>query len=188
MQAEFDRLKACLKTHWPEGYAALNPPVTEAELQSLETTLGFPVPAELKALLSIHNGQDHRVAGVLYGWEFLSAADIGDQWLIWKGLLDNGTFEGVHSEPDEGIKNDWWNPKWIPLTSSGSGDHHCFDIAPDLGGASGQIISMWHDGAEREHLAPSLSRWLIQFTDGITSGDYIYADEYEAIVPKEDVI
>ncbi len=57
--------------------------------------------------------------GFMDAWEFLSLSRMLDEWRIWKGLLDGGDLAGAKSEPEEGVaddSDDWWNPKWVPLT------------------------------------------------------------------------
>ena len=109
------------------------------------------------------------------------------QWRIWKELLDEGAFEGDTGEPASGIKADWWNAKWIPITHDGSGNHLCLDLDPAPGGKMGQIITMWHDEGSRSVVTGSLTDWLTQLAEGYENGEWVYSDEYGAVVRIEDV-
>ncbi|WP_332455118.1 SMI1/KNR4 family protein [Burkholderia ubonensis] len=69
-------------------------------------------------------------------------------------------------EPEPGIRGDWYNLKWIPLTHNGSGDHLCVDLDPDEGGRIGQVIRVWHDSPERELVAKGVGEWLARGVPG----------------------
>jgi cell wall assembly regulator SMI1 len=100
--------------------------------------------------------------------------------------LDAGTFEGVQSVRALGIQPQWWDAKWIPITYDGAGNHHCLDLNPTAHGASGQIITMWHDMPERELVASSFHSWLAVYIDGLEAGQYVYSAEYAGIVEVRD--
>lgn len=96
-------------------------------------------------------------------------------------MLNDGVFvydgEAITSDPDPGIKNDWWNPKWIPITADGCGDNFCIDMDPAEAGRAGQIISMWHDAGWREIKSNSFENWIIQYASDPKSGKYIYEEQ-----------
>ncbi len=164
----------------------MNPPASDEQIAQLETQLNAKLPADFIACLKVHNGQNG-VASVFDGMEFLSCEEIYRQWGIWKGLLDGGDFKGVSSEPDEGIKSDWWNSKWIPFTHNGSGDHLCLDLDPAQSGAVGQVITMWHDMEARELKAKSFGEYFEAYVAGVLAGQYVYAKEYGGMVGADDV-
>jgi cell wall assembly regulator SMI1 len=187
MKNLWDRFEAWLAENWPEGLACLNPPASDEQITSLEQALGVKLPEDYVTCLKIHNGQRTNSGGDLFdGGEFLSSDEVLGQWNIWKELLDDGDFDGAESEPAHGIGNDWWNARWIPFTHNGGGDHFCIDLAPAATGQAGQVISMWHDSAERTLLAPDFGAWLKTYVDAVCAGDYVYAEEYDAIVSRED--
>lgn len=177
MKNEWDRLEGWLSGHWPEGLYDLNPPATDAEISALETALGVRLPADFIACLKIHNGQKALAGGLFDGAEFLSTAAILTQWEIWKGLLDEGDFDSILSNPELGIKNDWWNARWIPFTHNGGGDHYCLDLDPDDRGFCGQIITMWHDMGDRNIQGKSFQRWFQRYVDAVLNGQYAYSEE-----------
>jgi cell wall assembly regulator SMI1 len=55
----WDRFEGWLATNMPDEHATLRPPATAEEISSVETTYGFPLHPELKALLQRHNGVYH---------------------------------------------------------------------------------------------------------------------------------
>lgn len=98
----------------------------------------------------------------------------------------SGDFEGIESEPQKGIRKDWWNARWIPFTHNGGGDHLCIDLAPDVAGRTGQIITMWHDMGERELKAPSFEAWFEGYVEAVIAGEFVYSKDYGGIVSKDD--
>ena len=82
-------------------------------------------------------------------------------------LNDGGDFDDLEATADEGIKEVWWNTKWLPIASNGLGDLICFDLAPAKGGNKGQVITFRHDQGRRERLAWSLGEWLAATADEI---------------------
>jgi cell wall assembly regulator SMI1 len=186
MQSLWTRFEAWLSENWPEGLASLNPPATNEQIAHLQEALGVTLPDDYVACLKIHNGQNTNVGGLFDGSEFLSNDEILAQWAVWKDLLDGGEFADIESEPANGVRNDWWNASWIPFTHNGGGDHLCLDLAPDASGSSGQVITMWHDSAERELLAPSFGSWFNSYTKRVFSGDIVYSPEYGGLINRED--
>ena len=88
--------------------------------------------------------------------------------------------------PDKGIKNDWWNDSWIPITYDGSGNHYCLDLDPTEEGIYGQIIRMWHDDAERTLVANSFKEWIVDYKDKLVSGQMVYSEDYFGIIDKDE--
>lgn len=185
MDEIFNKFKAWLKSNYEEGLNDLNPPATDSDIQELEQALGFSLPKDLAHCLRIHNGQGSCAGGLFDGAEFLSCSRILDEWHVWKGLAEDGFFEDNQAEPDTGIKEDWWNSKWIPFTYNGTGDHYCVDVDPGQFGSVGQVISMWHDSAERWLLADSFYDWFNDYVEALIAGDYAYSAEYGSILPVE---
>ena len=118
--------------------------------------------------------------------ELLSTERIFNEWTVWKELLDGGDFDGINSIPDHGVKDDWWNKRWIPITYDGSGNHYCIDLDPTEKGKRGQIIRMWHDSPEREIVAGSFYEFFSNYVKGIESGQYIYSEDWYGIINKDD--
>lgn len=143
---------------WP-ALDDLNPPATDAEITTLEQQLGVTLPADYVQVLRQHNGQRGLGDGLFDGQEFLSAQNVLAQWQIWKGLHDAGEFKTLHSSPVAGVRADWWNPRWIPFTHDGGGNHLCLDLDPAEGGTAGQVITVWHDSGERALAGSSFGDW-----------------------------
>jgi len=170
---------------WIEGNAPhllnyLGPPASIQDLQNFESKLGIRLSEGFKEFYMVHNGQINESECLIYEHTILPLKRILSEWKVKTDLLNEGEFiyDGViaTSDPDPGIKNDWWNAKWIPVTSDGCGDNFCIDMDPDDGGRVGQIISMWHDAGWRELKSNSFEDWLTQYANDLVQGQYTYEE------------
>lgn len=167
MQAIWDRLEFWLKVNMPEVYNDLLPGATDEEIHTAEELMNIEFPEDVKVSYQIHNGQLGGAAPMMGEWQLLPMQVIMRQWQIMQDLIERGEFANVKSRPSDGIRDDWWNSKWIPLGYNGAGDFHCLDLEPSLGGEVGQIISFWHVDETREKLANNFREWLQQFADDL---------------------
>ncbi|ANQ49389.1 molybdenum cofactor biosynthesis protein MoeA [Flammeovirga sp. MY04] len=165
----------------------LNTNASEVDITKLEKTIGGKLPKDYIEFLKIHNGQERDSEGLIDTEEFLSTDRVIEEWSVWKDLLDKGDFKESESEPDEGIKPDWWNSKWIPITYDGNGNHYCIDIDPSSSGTNGQIIRMWHDSGERELIANSFKEWISNYVNDLEKGKYVYSEDWGGIINKEEL-
>jgi cell wall assembly regulator SMI1 len=179
-----------LKAIAPDIFSGLNLGVTDDQVTKLENIIKTKLPDDFVEFYKVHNGQERNSAGFIDCEEFLSFDRIGDEWKIWKDLLDTKTFEDddepYTSTPDKGIKNDWWNDHWIPITYDGSGNHYCLDLDPTEEGKYGQIIRMWHDDDERSLVANSFKEWMTSYKDQLVSGQMVYSEKYFGIIDKNE--
>lgn len=185
MKEIWQEIEQALTEIAPAVLNSLNGGATAAEIAKIEKLIGAKLPEDFVSFYKIHNGQADG-PGMLYGEEFLSVKRIQDEWYIWKKLLDDGTFEDAESDPDLGIKADWWNARWIPFSYDGSGNHFCLDLDPDSGGNYGQVIRMWHDDEVRALKANSFTEWVTIYTDKLTSGQLVYSEDRYGIVAKSE--
>jgi cell wall assembly regulator SMI1 len=184
----WQRIENWLRSNAPSIAQGLNPPASIAEIQSTEKLLGIQFPDDVRQSYLLHNGQSQESPPMLEGWEWLSLERIRDEWTVWNELLQGGDFEGLENESDgQLIVTDWWHPKWIPLTYSGAGDHHCLDMNPGPQGKIGQIIEMWHDDGERPWIAASFREWISSFADELERGEYVLSEEYGSLCRVEDL-
>ena len=138
---------------------------SEAAIVAAEQELGATFPAEVRAWFAAHDGAGEQF--IADNRELLSLQRVVSEWKIWKGLLDEGTFEdNDHGSPGPGVQQVWWIPEWIPLSYDGAGNHDVLDLAPASGGKVGQILSFWHDDDVREVIAPNMLDWLLGVTWG----------------------
>jgi cell wall assembly regulator SMI1 len=187
MRDVWQHIDKWLRVNAPQVLDTLQAGASEEEIRETEKFLSVEFPAEVKDSYRIRNGQSRGDVGFINGLEFLSLARMREEWAVWKDLLDSGGFEGFESEPEKQVRTDWWNPKWIPLTSDWGGNYECLDLAPTEEGEVGQIISMWHDEAKRQVLADSFRGWLEQFANDLEAGRYVLAEEYDSLVSIDDI-
>ncbi|WP_256991432.1 SMI1/KNR4 family protein [Burkholderia sp. AU6039] len=170
LRETWQRLEAAFAADASRLPGGLNGPASDDEIAALQTALGTRLPDAFVDSLRIHDGQADSGDEFSGSDALLSSHEILAQWRIWKGLVDGGDFDGMESEPDPGIGDDWYNLKWIPFTHDGSGNHLCLDLEPAEDGCSGQVIRVWHDDARRERIAGGFSEWLARIADEGRSG------------------
>lgn len=184
MTGTWKRIEYWLKGHAPILLSNLREPATSAEINDLEKTLSIKLPKSYIDFLKIHNGQIESGYGLI-DLEILNSTEyISSHWSMWDELLRQDEFKTYKSTPDAGIKDDWWNTKWIPITSDGAGNHICIDLDPAQGGKRGQIISMIHDSPERELLANSFEEFIKEYVSDLEKGKCAYYEEYKGVSRK----
>lgn len=157
------RLDEWLADNPEEIPSRLNPAASDEDMLALEAALDVKLPEDFVESLKVHNGQPSIAGDFFDGDGLLAVEDILSEWSAWKELVTSGDFDECTSEPDEGIKDDWYNLNWIPFTSNGGGDHLCLDLDPTDGGTVGQVIRVWHDDDRRTLVARSFREWLHRF-------------------------
>jgi cell wall assembly regulator SMI1 len=176
---------------WLEGNAPhllqqLNKGATQTEIDQLETLIDKKLPDDFIEFYKIHNGQQYSQEGIINHEQLLSIEYIIGHWENWEGLLCEFENEDdpITSEPDEGVKDNWWNPLWIPFTHDGSGNNICIDLDPSKQGHFGQVIRMWHDSSYRELYASSFTEWFENYISGLEAGKFVYAEGW-GLVDKD---
>jgi cell wall assembly regulator SMI1 len=175
--ASWKRIETWLKKKAPEVRRSLGRKATPQEIERTEAALGVSLPGDVKESYRVHNGQPEDLALVPppeeydAGYSLLPLNRMAAEWRVWKELVDSGEFANDRCAPDTGIRDDWWNPGWMPFAGNGGGDFLCIDLAPADGGTSGQVITMFHAEKKRELLAPSFRDWLSNLADGLEGGE-----------------
>src|SRR5215469_9178270 len=142
--AAWERIGAWLRRNASDIHASLRAGASPAEVREIESALSCALPEPMVSSYLIHNGMRPGVGPLIAGWRLLSLAEIVQEWQRWKQLSDEGVFTGMESDAAAQIQSDWWNAKWIPIGSNGSGDFACVDLDTPPTGALGQIISLYH--------------------------------------------
>ncbi len=189
MEEIWARIDAWLKVNAPVVFHSLQPGASDSQIQAVEHALSVQFPEDVRAFYCIHNGQstvDYGAHGLIpLGREFLCLERIQEEWQINEEVLGMQTYNESRNNTERGIRTDFWNRRWIPLTSDGGGDHECLDLDPDEGGAFGQVISWMHDDDTKKILAPSFRSWLEDYATKLESGEYVFSKEYDGIVTLE---
>lgn len=161
----FDAWVQAMPDAVPDG---LNGPAADDDIRVLEGALGAKLPDDFVASLKIHNGQASRYRADFDGEVLLDVKGILSEWSGWRDLVVKGAFEGTTSDPDSGVKDDWFNIGWIPFTKDGMGNGLCLDLDPAPGGTVGQVIRVCHDDERRECLAVGFEQWLSRTVKALT--------------------
>ena len=194
MKDTWERIENWIKANYIEILETLNSGAKEQDFIKFKSVVGLDLPEPFRDFLSIHNGQTWTHLKLFDGYRLLSIEDIIDEWENWNSVLPEIDAQcreeyGVRASslPEKGIKDDWWNHAWIPITSNGSGDSYCIDLDPTPEGQQGQIVRMWHDVPERELIAASFSEWISKYVNDLENGSYVPSSEigWGGVVRKE---
>ena len=170
------RLDAWYSAQLPPDRYRFNPPATEAQLDAFELLVGIKLPKAYRQLYRWHDGEDDDRWGHIYGLPLLPLREAGFQWKAWKGVLAD--FDGNRYEisgrgwPEGAVDPAYINPRWIPLTHDGSGNHIGLDFDPWPRGRVGQVILFGRDEDVKAVLAQSLGKFLEWIAGLLESGNF----------------
>ncbi|HET7316061.1 MAG TPA: SMI1/KNR4 family protein [Sphingomicrobium sp.] len=172
------RLDAWYTAHLSPDLYVFNPPAAEAQLDAFERLVGLELPRAYRQLYRWHDGDSDKDDrwGHIYGLPLLSLHSAASQWKAWNDVLagfggDRYKIRGG-SWPEGAVDPAYINPRWIPLTHDGSGNHIGMDFDPWPEGRVGQIILYGRDQDVKAVLAPSLGAFLEWIADLLESGNF----------------
>ena len=195
MKDLWHRFENWLEQNIPDAIQTLNLGASLEEIEAIQNILNIKLPDDYIASCMIHNGQNQESPSLTCWGTLLSLGVISDssfttvraEWTILKGVYDedwNNESEG--DRLDNLVKNFWWIPKWIPITSNGCGDGFCLDLDPGENGTQGQVIEFIHDSGSRKVEAPSFRSWFEQLVNGVEEGSIVYDEEW-GLVSRDDL-
>ena len=168
------RLDAWYAAHLSPKQYKLNPPATDAQIDAFERLVGVKFPSSYRQLYRWHDGEDEDRWGHIYGIPLLSLSHAAYEWKNWHDVLGR-EFRGdryaipADSWPRGAVDPAYINPRWIPLTADGSGNHIGIDMSPWPSGRVGQIILFGRDEDVKAVLAESLGKFL-EWIAGLLEG------------------
>lgn len=178
--------------HWTEINAPavdfkLNAGATEEELENLEKLIQHTLPEDFKNFYRIHNGQSaYRHNGLINTDVLMSINRISAECKQLKSFIERYPERSPEiSNTENVIKNNWWNPLWVPIIDEGTGDFVCIDLDPLPNGQNGQIMQMIHDDYYRPLLDNSFHKWFENYIIALEAGEYVYSEEWGGIINKE---
>jgi cell wall assembly regulator SMI1 len=189
------RFENWLEQNIPDAIQTLNPGASLEEIEAIQNILNIKLPDDYIASCMIHNGQNQESPSLTCWGTLLSLGVISDssfttvrtEWTILKGVYDEDWInESEGDRLDNLVKNFWWIPKWIPITSNGGGDGFCLDLDPGENGTQGQVIEFIHDSGSRKVEAPSFRSWFEQLVNGVEEGSIVYDEEW-GLVSRDDL-
>ena len=170
------RLDAWFAIHLRADKYMLNPAATDAAIDRFEQLVGLKLPQAYRQLYRWHDGENDDRWGHLYGLSLLPLDQAAYQWRAWQRVL--AEFGGNRYEipgrgwPIGAVDPAYINPRWIPLTHDGSGNHIGLDFDPWPGGRVGQIILYGRDEDVKVVVAESLGRFLEWVAGLLESGNF----------------
>ncbi len=162
----------------------LRPGASEASIRAVERTLGLPFPADFRASLLLHDGQEPG-----------DGDDDAFEWLPGHGRLacldaivaewkdECATYEKFHGaeaphEIDGGrLYHHLWHPKRIPIAGNPwwDQDNTYLDFFPGPKGVPGQVV-MFGKGCFGEVHGPSLRATMDLYVRALETGEWLYRD------------
>lgn len=165
----------------------LNEGASDDDIKKLSDNFGLTFPEDFIDFYKIHNGQSDKwdSPALINNETLLSTRMILKEWSTWKNLLDEGSFPHPSQPQNSEIRNDWWNPGWIPITTDDSGMMCCLDFAPTEEGNKGQVIGFDSQSSDRVLLANSFRSWIENYVTELENGKYAYSEDWCSIIDIE---
>ena len=170
------RLDRWYAAHLPPDRYRFNPPATDADLEAFERVIGLKLPRAYRQLYRWHDGENDDRWGHVYGLPLLPLREAAAQWKAWERVLKE--FAGDRYKipggawPQGAVDPAYINPRWIPLTHDGSGNHIGLDLDPWPKGRVGQVILFGRDEDVKLVLAESLGKFLEWIAGLLESGNF----------------
>ena len=191
MRNFWKQIEEWLEKNCPHLKEELNTGVSQREIETLESKLNVSLPADFLEFYKVHNGQNSSEG--LFELNVLLPFDrIVNDWKVYADVFERGDLHDEDgnlltvSHIDKGIKNNWWNPKWIPITSDARGENVCMDLDPSEEGTVGQIIDVFSNIDGRLLLSGSFRAWIEKYVSDLEMGRYIYIAQF-GVVKKDSV-
>ena len=157
---------------FPPLLAKLPAGATTAAIEQIERTFGHPLPPLVREVYRLHDGigmpafiqrGEYKCSSLSH---LLSLQEALDEWQSLTRALESGAFANTKIANVEGpVRPHWWNRRWLPISSNGAGDCYCIDMDPAPGGTVGQVVSFWHDDADRHVVAADIAEYLLGYVD-----------------------
>jgi len=164
------RIVGWLREHSDEDRHKNPPPGAKAAtLAAYERALGIPLPPDLRAWWSMHDG------GVaLFEYEGLGCGHSMQRRAGMEELRQSGVLADHELFPQDvaRIAATKWHPRWIPLAEDGCGNLYCVDMGPARMGIVGQVIRWEMRGGAFAASSVVLAELLERYADALESGDF----------------
>ncbi|MEU2545724.1 SMI1/KNR4 family protein [Streptomyces roseolus] len=166
------------------GPEQLPPPAAESAILAAERRLGFRLPADLRALYALADGDTvdgwHRWLLGEGGWLSLDRAVAAHEhqrrpdWTGWSLAWNAVIFD---ADPPGRVRRCTGDPTRIPFLTGEDGNYVAVDLAPARQGRPGQVIGIGRDHAQgAAYLAESVTALLRRVLGELERGAYERAD------------
>jgi len=169
-------------------------PCTEEELAAAEASMGVRLPADVRALYLVADG-DFEETGLLGRNSLFPLAEVVEQYLTDKpgsyGWEDDLSDDGVVFEPVPfgRVKRLSRNDFWVTVGSDRAGNYIAVDLDPAECGHAGQVIRYGRDiYGPLKYVSTSVLAMLTEVVEALRAGRYgVLDDKYlRADVPGSD--
>lgn len=140
---------------------------TEKDLAHAEATFGITLPADLRALWSLHNGQIDEGNGFIEAFDFLSISRSIEQQETVLGCIE---FEREAPELWQGTPEELQSDYWIPFAGQDSDSLVVHAV-------TGRVFCCYHDDSA-EVIAESLGDWFEAYAARVEADDYKVEDGF----------
>ena len=190
---------AFLEREVPASFANLAPGASEADIASLEQTLGLTLPEPVKAVWRLNDGQkktmladgEDAATPCIPTLSFLSTKAVARIWKDWAEVRKSSGAEldaGTRSAVPGVVKALYSSPGWIPLWAHpSSADYVGLDLDPGEKGQPGQIINFGRDEDEHFQFATDFDDLLSFLLEEVRAGRW-EADVFEPDDEDEDEV
>lgn len=163
------------------GRDPVNGPADPTRIDELEQQLGFALPADLRALYALADGEHDEGPGIMGGWAWLSLESVRSEYqngeAYYGSLLDWDDI--VHDAyPPDTVQRVPWDTCWVPFAADHSGNYYAVDLNPAANGRPGQVIIVGRDhDQEPTYVAPSVTDLLRETVEALQAGSYEHDGE-----------
>ncbi len=161
----------------------LRPGATEKAIAAAEKKMKLTFPADFRASLLLHDGQqrkpgdDDPETSTLFEWMPGSGALASLSAIVaqWKDERENDEEEDDEPEIEGGVYNVMSHPRRIPIAGSEwwDGDNTYLDLHPAPKGKSGQLITFTSE-CDVALLGTSFRAALESYVQALDSGDWVF--------------
>jgi cell wall assembly regulator SMI1 len=177
IEALWTRLEAVAKRHGKT--LRLRPGVSEAAIAAAEATMKLAVPADFRASLALHDGQDDSEYHGCFPWmpgccPLRSLTEIVAQWQAEVPLATPDDEETGEDPPDPRLRRGL-SPRRIPIAGNRWWDagNSYIDLAPGPEGTEGQLVSFSSE-CDLEVLGTSFGDALEAYVGALEARTWLY--------------
>ncbi|WP_405807179.1 SMI1/KNR4 family protein [Streptomyces sp. NBC_01187] len=158
-------------------------PASEADLAAAEAELGVALPADLRALYGIADGDDDLVNPLFDRHPWFPLAEIGDQDDEWLDIAQEWEHEPwrrtvFDTQPPDTVRRSPLRAGWIRFAFDTGGNWLAVDMDPGPNGRPGQVIAIGVDYTDGPtYVADSVTTFLRRLVEALERGDYRHHDK-----------
>ncbi|GAA4843208.1 hypothetical protein GCM10023235_19100 [Kitasatospora terrestris] len=160
----------------------LPPPAGEAAVAETERRIGATLPADLRALYRLADGDGGRYLFDTYGWMPVASLPEAHRWVrepAWFGWELGRRTVVFDADPADTVRRCGGHPGWIPFATGEDGNYLAVDLAPARDGRPGQVIRVGRDfDGGPEYVAESLTALLGEQLELMAVGAYEVDDDF----------